>query len=195
MGVLRARLHLIVPGLGRIVILAVTAHDKLPGCVQRFFGESERVGSHVGDKADGPLSCDVNALVELGGNRHSPLRGHVKLARGFLLEGAGDKGRSGRPILVLTLYVGNSEGRTADETDNLIHRSAVFEFFFLSVRIELSLEFAPVGRDTAQIGLKRPILLRLEFAYFFFPFGDQAGRHRLYTAGGKAAADLLPEKR
>ena len=53
---------------------------------------------------------------------------------------------------------------------------------------------AQVGADALQIGVQRPVLLTLEVPDLLLPLTDQAGGHRLHTAGGQAPADLLPQK-
>ena len=52
-----------------------------------------------------------------------------------------------------------------------------------------------VRRLIGQIGVERPIFLRLEGPNFLFAVIDHAHGHGLHAARGEAAADLLPQKR
>ena len=52
-----------------------------------------------------------------------------------------------------------------------------------------------VRRLVGQIGVKRPVFLRLEGLDFLFTVIDHAHGDGLHAARGEAAADLLPQKR
>ena len=52
-----------------------------------------------------------------------------------------------------------------------------------------------VRRLVGEVGVKRPVFLRLEGLNFLFAVVDHAHGHGLHAARGEAAADLLPQKR
>ena len=86
MRVLRAGLGLEVPGRAGVILRAVVPDDEVLRSCKRFLGETEGVGTHIGDKADAAVPAYLNALIELLGDGHGAARGHAQPARGLLLE-------------------------------------------------------------------------------------------------------------
>ena len=85
--------------LARQHTLAKSFRNELPQFINGFLGQIDRVGAHVGNQADG-LATDIHAFVELLGNTHGAAGGKTQLARCFLLQRRGGKGR-GRIALAL----------------------------------------------------------------------------------------------
>ena len=61
MRVLRARLGLVNARLAGIVVLAVAAADKAGGGGGRLVGESQRVGTHIGDQTGKTVLTQLDA--------------------------------------------------------------------------------------------------------------------------------------
>ena len=59
------------------------------------FGHIGRIGAHVGDQTGRAALTHIEAFVELLRQDHRPPGGVAQLARGFLLQGAGDEWRGG----------------------------------------------------------------------------------------------------
>jgi hypothetical protein len=88
---------------GGQVVLAVALGDQGADLVQRLLGQVHRVGTHVGDQADG-LAADVHAFVELLRHAHGAAGGEAQLARGLLLQGGGGEGRRRVALALLLLH-------------------------------------------------------------------------------------------
>ena len=56
--------------------------------------QAKRVGTHIGNQADGALP-HVDAFIQLLGGAHGAVGGHAQLAHGFLLQGGGGEWRGG----------------------------------------------------------------------------------------------------
>ena len=76
-----------------VVFLPVVVDYIVFRCHKRFVGKAQRVGSHVGYKADGAVAFDINAFVKLLRDRHRAARRHAESAACLLLEGRCDKRR------------------------------------------------------------------------------------------------------
>ena len=70
-------------------------------------GQRHRVGTHVGDEADGAFA-EIHAFIELLRQAHGALRGEAELARGFLLQRRGGERR--RRIALALLAVDGADG-------------------------------------------------------------------------------------
>ena len=68
-----------------IIVLPVAVANKVGGSVHGFVGQSQRVGTHIGDEARGALAGDFHAFVELLGHHHGLLGGEAQLPGGLLL--------------------------------------------------------------------------------------------------------------
>ena len=192
--VLCAGLRLEMAGLGGIVILSVAADDHLLGGGQSLFGETQRVGPHVGDQAYGALPLNVHALIELLGHSHGAAGRHVELPAGLLLEGGGDEGRRGGAVFILALYALDGEGGAPHGVHHRLHLLLTVELHFLFPPVEGRSESPHVGGDPGKIHVQRPVLLRLEGADLLLPLAYQAGGYGLDPPGGEPPADLFPQE-
>ena len=93
MGVLRVLLGLVDVRLGGQVIGAVTFADGGADFRQRVVGDADRVGTHIGDEADGVFAGQLDTFIEPLGQAHGALHGETELTGGFLLQGGGDERR------------------------------------------------------------------------------------------------------
>ena len=63
-----------------IILRAITLADQLARGGQRLLGKAQRVGTHIGDQADGTLGAQLHAFIELLCDRHGAPRRHIELA-------------------------------------------------------------------------------------------------------------------
>ena len=85
MGVLGPGLGLVLPGHVGAIGRAVAGLYQLAGLGLGLVGDTQRVGTHIGDQTHGALAGDVHALIQLLGNGHGPTGRHIQLAGGLLL--------------------------------------------------------------------------------------------------------------
>ena len=194
MGVLGTGLGLEAAGGVGEVLLAVADPGKLPGGGDGILGNTQGVGTHVGDQTHSAFALNVHAFIQLLGNGHGPAGTHVQLAAGLLLEGAGDEGGRGGPALVLALDVADGEGGILDGREDFVHLLLGLQLHLLLPAPELGLEGAQVGGDAVQMGLQGPVFLGNEGPDLGLPLGHQTGGHGLDTACRQASADLLPQE-
>ena len=79
MGVLSVVLRLEVPRLGREIILAVNGSDILSRCGLRLLGDTQAVGSHIGDESDCTHSGNIDTFVKLLRSFHCTLCAEAEL--------------------------------------------------------------------------------------------------------------------
>ena len=84
-GVLGPGLGLVLPGHVGAIGRAVAGLYQLAGLGLGLVGDTQRVGTHIGDQTHGALAGDVHALIQLLGNGHGPTGRHIQLAGGLLL--------------------------------------------------------------------------------------------------------------
>jgi hypothetical protein len=199
-GLLRALRLLGVDGRPvRHVLGAELDGDDRPRRLLGGGGDVGRVRPHVGDQALGAVRPEVDPLVQLLGDLHRPPHPVAELARGFLLEGAGDERRR-RPPLRLP----------RGDVDDLVRRpvEAALDALRLDPRLEIDLLLAFAGQrrpedvrllarrhPPRQLGVERPVLDWLEGLDLPLPLADDPQRGGLDSAGREAALDLFPEQR
>ena len=100
MGILSCAAFFILLGGGGRILRAISLDDVTARRLLRLVGNAGRVGSHIGNQANMTLAGHFDAFVQLLRDLHRPLGIKSELARGFLLQSAGDK-RRGRvaPLL------------------------------------------------------------------------------------------------
>ena len=196
MGVLGAGLGLIVVGsLGGIVLLTVAAHDKLLSGGNGLFADAERVGTHIGDQTHGALAFNIHALVKLLGNGHGAAGGHAELAAGLLLHGGGGKGGRGRTVLIRPLHGLDGKDSILRLLYHGFHLGGGFQLCLLAV-----LPVIPGGEGqlfhviAGEVGVQRPVFLRLEILDLPLPVIYHSGGNRLDPSCGQAPLDLLPQQ-
>ena len=131
MGVLGPGLGLIHPGLAGVVGLAVAGADMPCGGGQGLVADAEGIGTHIGDQAHGALPLDIDALIELLGDAHSPRRAHAKAAAGLLLQRGSDERGGGGAGLFAALHGGDGEVLPLRRGDNGIDLRLAVQFLFL----------------------------------------------------------------
>ena len=194
-GVLRAGLGLIAPRRAGIIGLAVTLGDIASGGRKRLFRKAQRVCSHIGDQADGAVTGDLHALIQLLGNGHRAARRHGQAARGLLLQRGGDKGRSGALLLLSALDRFDHEGRVLRRGDDRIDLVLALQFGLFIAFAEKAGGKAAAAALTVQQRIQQPVFLALKGADLLLAVHDHTGRNRLDAAGGKAGLDLFPQQR
>ena len=195
-GVLSAGLGLIVIGsLGGIVLLTVAAHDKFLSGGNGLLADAERVGTHIGDQTHGALAFNIHALVKLLGDSHGAAGGHAELAAGLLLHGGGGKGGRGRTVLIRPFHGLDGKDSILRLLYHGFHLGGGFQFCLLAV-----LPVIPGGEGqlfhviAGEVGVQRPVFLRLEILDLPLPIIHHSGGNRLDPSCGQAPLDLLPQQ-
>ena len=162
----------------------------------RFGGEIDAVGAHIGDEADCAVA-NVDALIEALGDLHGAGRREAELARGFLLQGRGREGRVGMTLDWLRFDRLNREFRRLQrrlEGFGLRARADVEPADLPAVRADEPRRESRV-RLGLQMGHDRPIFARDEFFDLELAVADDTQRDRLDAPGRAGAGKLAPEDR
>ena len=134
MCVLRVALGLEHTRLARIIFLAVAAADETGGSGGSLVGQTERVGTHIGDKTGQAVLAQLDAFIQLLRDAHRAARRHVQLAAGLLLERRGDERRCGGALFLAALDIADGERLAGNSVDNMHRLLFVFQLG-LAVRI------------------------------------------------------------
>ena len=190
--VLRVGLGLIAPGLAGVVLFTIAAADDLSGRGKRFFRDTKRVRSHVGDEADRALFPQLHAFVELLGEHHRPLRRQVQLSRGLLLKAGGNKGRRWIFPALRLFDALHRKGFSRNLREDLIYVFSVSKVVLFGVAV------IPRGKAAGLSGavercVDRPVFLRRKSADLIFAVDHEPRRNRLHASGRQAPAHLLPK--
>jgi len=166
---------------------------------QRVLRQVHRVGTHVGDQADGAFLADRHAFVQLLRDLHGLARGEAELARGFLLQGGGGERRRRAALALLAGDVGDVQAALRgllDAQARGLGGVAVGDGELLEL---LPVQPDQLGREMLgrmrAVGLDRPVLARLERLDLLLALDDHAQRRALHAAGGQAALHLAPQHR
>ena len=193
MGVLGPGLGLVLLGALRAIGRAVAAFNEAAGRCLGLVGDTQGVGTHIGDQTHGALAADVHALIQLLGDGHGPAGSHVQLPGGLLLHGGGGEGRRRGAPLIRALHVGHGKGRVLELGADPVHLLLGGGLIFLAASaIIVGLEPGPLV--ILQQGVQGPVLLGHEIGDLLFPVRHQAHGHGLDPPGGQAPADLLPQQ-
>ena len=192
-GVLGGIFRLELPVRAVVIGRAVTAGDKLLGCLQRVVGQTGGVGTHIGNQTQRTLAGDVDALIQLLGNGHGAFGGHIQLPGRLLLEGGSNERRRGGTLLFGPLDAGHGEAALLQRGHHRLDFLDILQFPLFGVAVEPGLELAGLAHPL-QHHVQCPILLGLKGADFVLPVHHHAGGHRLDPSGGQAPTDLLPKQ-
>ena len=141
------------------------------------------------------MAADLDALVELLGDRHRAARRHGKAARGLLLQRRGDEGGRGAFLLLSALDGIDDKGRVLRRGNDGVDLVLALELgFLLALAVKAGGEASAAALAVEQ-RVKQPVLLAPEGLDLFLAVDDHARRDGLDTAGGKAGFDLFPQQR
>src|SRR5579875_890523 len=185
---------LIETRLGRQVLRPELVADQPARRGDRFAGDGDAVGAHIGDQSD-RLAAEGEALIEALRDLHRAGGGKPELARGLLLQGRGGERRKRVAADLAALDRGDREtGRGED-------RRRRFPRLFFAVEIEavepLAVEMGQAGGKALtggglKFGLDRPVLARAKGLDLGLALANQTQRHRLDAAGRAASRQLAP---
>ena len=190
-------LGLVDPRAVRQVGVAEIVGDGLARGADRFLGNLNAVGPHVGDQAD-RLALDVDTLVELLSEAHGAARAQSQLARGLLLQGRGGEWREGIALNVLALDLADLKAAGAFQKGfGALGRGLVGQIEALEL---LAVQDGqPRLEEGARNGLEGdvdgPVFLRPEDLDLGLALADQAQGDRLHSAGRAAPRQLAPKHR
>ncbi len=184
------------------IFLAIPLQNNLAGFVLRFFCHIHAVGSHIGNQPDGAfLAANLDSLVEPLRQHHRLFCAKAKFAPGFLLQGAGGKGRCGVAAGVLARYLLHRIVGVLQVGHNCLCLLLIFNGKLV--------EFCPValyqrGAEglrslvallLPQIGFDGPVFNWLEPLNFALALDNEPHRHRLHPSRRQATPDLVPQER
>ena len=132
--VLRVALGLEHTRLARIIFLAVAAANEASSGSGGLVRQTERVGTHIGDKAGQTVFTEFNTFVQLLRDAHRAARRHIQLAAGFLLQRRGDERRCGGALFLAALDIADGERLAGNGVDNMHRLFFVFQLG-LAVRV------------------------------------------------------------
>ena len=192
--VLRAALGLIAPGRTGIIRRAIAAFDDVARRRERFFRNTQRIGTHIGDETDRALARDLHTFIKLLRDHHRAARGHVELAGRLLLKRGGDERRRGIALFLAVFHALHRKYLAIHVRDNALHICLTREILLFGAAVIVRREAAGFTHAVQQ-NVQRPVFLRHERADLIFAVHDQPRRHRLHASGGKPAPHLFPEER
>ena len=190
MRVLRIGLRLVVDRLLGQVVGPELLADELAHVGQRLIGDARRVGSHVGDEADGALTRQLDTLVELLRDHHRLLDGEARR----LLQLAGDERRDRALLPLFRRHRRDGPGRLLQVVEDRVRLGLVADLDVRAVALEqlrVELRRHRPGEPRGEV----PVLLGDERSDLALAIDDDLERDRLHPAGAQAAADLVPEDR
>jgi len=195
-GILRGGRAFGLPGalVGADILFAVSVRNILLCSGDRFIGDAQAVGTHIGDQTHGAMPGNVHALVQGLGGPHGAGGRKAQAAGSLLLQGTGDERRGG---LLGALALFQFAHGVLGPLQALLNGAGLFlivgqELFALGVRGEAGRKGLAAH---AEAGVNVPVLLRLEILDLFFPVVDDPDGHALHTACRQAPADFPPEER
>ena len=172
------RLSLKLANFIRDILGPIAFFDYVANLRNGNIGQSDRISTHISDKADIANIRQFDAFVQLLRNAHGPLCVETELARRFLLQCRGCK-RSGRitsPLLLINfdrcqLPVGCSKNGRFDLTrGNLVFKAELFDLFSLITHQSGEKRLLIL----TDISFDRPVFTRLERLDFEFTLYDHA---------------------
>ena len=158
----------------RNVVPAVVALDHAPDCADRFAGDIDAIGSHIGDQAD-CFAADIDTFIEPLRHAHRVGRRKAELAACFLLQGRGRKRRVGVPLDGLGFHRSDAESggfKGLLECLGFGTRADVQALQLLAVGADQArFEALPAGRRKRRD--QRPVFLTNEFFDFEFAIANE----------------------
>ncbi len=175
------------------IALAPAAADILLGRGHRLVRDTQRVGTHIGDQTDGPVAGDLHTFVQRLGGPHGAGGREAVAAAGLLLEGGGNEGRRRHTAAAALIHLGDGVGLALQGSQNAVGLVLVGDrqLFALGVGSQTGSEGSAA---LAEFGVDVPVLVGDELFDLDLPVADQAHGHALDAPGGKAPADLAPQK-
>ena len=193
--ILRAGLGFEGAGLVGVIFLTVAAENKALGRFQRVLGQAQRIGSHIGDKADCAFAGDVHAFIKLLCNGHRAPRRHAQTAGGLLLKGRSDKWGRGAALLFTALDAFDVKRVAGNFFNDLVNFLAAGKLNFLRFRAVETGDNAARFFGSPERDVKVPVFLGCKVAYLNFTLDNHSRCNGLNASGGKPSAHLAPEQR
>ena len=194
--ILDARFGFKGSGLGGVILVAEFFCDIRSGSVLSLGGNTERVGTHIGDKTlnAAVLASDVDTLVKLLSDSHRSLKLEAELSVSLLLKRGGVKGRTGCFMTGRALDRLNGKLTALDRVYDL-HCVCLVAKLDLAVLIaeEAHREGYSLARDERD--LDGPILNGNEALDLLLALDDDLCRYRLNSSCAESALDVLPKQR
>ena len=198
MGILGVLLGLICSRLRRQIVCAVFSGHIVCGCLLRLCGDTQAVGTHIGNQTDCTQSVDIHAFVQFLCHLHGALGLKAQAIGGILLQGRGDKRRCrvalGHPFFhILHGIAGILQPFQQSICGSLVRDLRLVHPF--AVHLHQLCRKHLSGRRRRKLRINGPVLLGNKRTDLVFPVYHQAHSYRLYTSGRQTTAHLFPQKR
>ncbi len=193
--VLRIGTRFVVTGGFGKIFFAPAPADILCSRLNRFFGDPEGVGAHIGYKAGRPEAFDLDALIQFLCRTHGPARLKTEFAGCLLLHGGCGKRRNGRTAARPLFHIGHGVFSILQIGEDAVRFFLIGNFYF-TVFIAVQRGGKDLtGAFREKFGVDRPVFFRDKSMDLLFPVNDNAYGNRLHTARRKPMADFLRKER
>ena len=179
--------------LAVIVGASIAMTNEIRRRIHGLIGKPQRVGTHIGDQTQSTLTCHIHTFIQLLGDGHGPLGGHIQLPGSLLLQGRGGKRRRSGALFLTLFHIGDGKFLTIDVTDDSIYLIFILQLDLLLAAMIMGNERTGLA-NAIQCHIQRPVFPALECTDLIFPIHHQSGCHTLHPSGRKTTADLLPQK-
>ena len=177
----------------RYKFIAIGCADSLAQLSHGFHAHLHAIGSHIGNQASG-FSTDIHPFIQLLGNLHCTTGRKAQLARGFLLQGRGRKGRGRAAAHAFCFNIGYCPVRFA----NTVSGPGRYRFARKAHLVQLfTIQIGDAGGKALCLailkqGIDRPIFLCAKGFYFCLSLAYQAKCNRLYASCRARAWQFAP---
>ena len=162
------------------------------GCIS-FIGNTEGIGTDIRNQTDSAFPFDIHAFIQLLGDHHGFLCGHVQVLAGFLLHGTCCKRCNGLFLSGACFYFCHFKFLAFQTFQYCICFRFIGKFhFFIALAIEFC--FKSFTCFVCQLCSQCPIFFGNKVSDFFFSVTDQTQGDRLYTAATEAFFHLFPQQ-
>ena len=104
MGILTGLFGLVDMGLGGNILFPIRCRNEIPGILHHIVVDTDRIGTHVGNKTYMTVFADIKAFIQLLGQHHRLLGTEIELADAFLLHRRRRKRRLGLAFTLPLFY-------------------------------------------------------------------------------------------
>ena len=156
-----------------------------------FIGNTEGVGTDIGNQTHIAFPFYMNAFIQLLGNEHGFLCCHVQMLAGFLLHGTGGKRRNGFLLACTFFHFFDDEILSFQTVFHFLNHLCIGQFHFFTA-LAVKSGFKSFLFSVGQLCTNGPVFVRNEAANFVFSVADQTQCNRLHTTAAETFFDFLP---
>ena len=123
-----------------VIGAAVAMTDEIRCCIHGLIRKTQRVGTHIGDQTQSTLPRHVHTFIQLLGDGHCALGGHIQFPGCLLLQGGGCKRRCCGTLFLALFYIGDGEFLAVNIGNDSIHLNFIFQFPLLILTVVMGSE-------------------------------------------------------